>query len=136
MAASMIRCSWIFMASAADEDDNPFRTEANQEIGNRFLRLPEYSAGTHRDDSRSDIAQLVALFYYMLTGVAPRLLVDSEGRRPHEREHPRLRPLRQLPSWPRLRSLFDEAFGVQLDKRIPDLPTLRARLRTIETARG
>ena len=120
------------MASAADEDDDPFRTEANQELGNRFLRLPEYSAGAHRDDSRSDITQLVALFFYMLTGVTPRLLVDSEGRRPHEREHPRLTTLRAQQEWPRLRALFDDAFSVELDKRIPDLLALRIRLRAID----
>lgn len=120
------------MASAVDDDDDPFRTEANQEIGNRFLRLPEYSAGAHRDDTRSDITQLVALFYYMLTGITPRLLVDSKGLRPHEREHQRLTSLRQEQEWPRLRALFDEAFSLELDKRIPDLPTLRARLRAID----
>lgn len=120
------------MASAADEDDDPFRTEANQELGNRFLRLPEYSAGAHRDDPRSDITQLVALFFYMLTGIAPRLLVDSDGRRPHEREHARLTMLRAQPEWPRLRALFDDAFNVELDKRIPDLPALRDRLGSID----
>lgn len=120
------------MASAADEDDDPFRTEANQEIGNRFLRLPEYSAGAHRDDPRSDITQLVALFYYMLTGITPRLLVDSEGRRPHEREHAHLATLRKHQHWPRLRALFDEAFSIELDKRVVDLPALRARLCAID----
>ena len=38
------------MASAADEDEESFHTDDGQEIGNRFLRLPEYSAGAHRDD--------------------------------------------------------------------------------------
>lgn len=120
------------MASAADEDNDSFRTEANQELGNRFLRLPEYSAGAHRDDNRSDITQLVALFFYMLTGITPRLLVDSDGRRPHEREHPRLAVLKAQQQWPRLRALFDDAFIVELDKRIPDLPTLRARLKALD----
>ena len=120
------------MASAADENEDPFRTEAHQELGNRFVRLPEYSAGAHRDDPRSDITQLVALFFYMLTGITPRLLVDSDGRRPHEREHPRLAVLRAQREWPRLRALFDEAFILELDKRVPDLPTLRARLRALD----
>jgi serine/threonine protein kinase len=119
------------MASAADEESESFQTEGNQEIGNRFLRLPEYSAGAHRDDARSDITQLVALFFYMITALAPRQLVDSDGRRPHEREHPRLAPLRHEANWPRLRALFGAGFNVELDKRIADLTLLRARLRAL-----
>lgn len=119
------------MASAGNEHDGEFHTQADQEVGNRFLRLPEYAADTHRDDPRSDITQLVALMFYMITGITPRVLVDSEGRKPHEREHERLTGLRQRPEWPRLRQLFDIGFNVELDKRVPDLPTLRQYLHAL-----
>lgn len=65
-------------------------TNAGQELGNRFLRLPELSPGGNRRDCRSDITMLVGILFYMLTGITPRNLVDERGQLPHERPNEQL----------------------------------------------
>lgn len=61
-------------------------THTGQELGNRFLRLPELGAGsTDKHDPRSDVSFVTGILFYLLTGRPPRQLVDSEGNRPHER---------------------------------------------------
>ncbi len=63
-----------------------FQTEHGQEIGNRFIRLPELAAGSPlKQDVRSDIAFLGGVFFYLLSGIAPFSLIDAEGRMPHQR---------------------------------------------------
>jgi serine/threonine-protein kinase len=63
-----------------------FQTEHGQEIGNRFLRLPELSSGSPlKQDVRTDLTFLGGLLFYMLTGSAPSALFDAEGKMPHQR---------------------------------------------------
>ena len=63
-----------------------FETEHGQEIGNRFLRLPELSAGSSlKQDPRSDLSFAADILFYMLTGQHPDILQDAEGRLPHQR---------------------------------------------------
>jgi serine/threonine-protein kinase len=63
------------------------RTEDPQEIGNRFLRLPELGANSPlKQDARSDLTFVAGLFLYALTGQHPDMLLDSAGRLPHQRE--------------------------------------------------
>lgn len=65
-------------------NDN-FKTPKQVELGNRFLRLPEYSSGHHAFDESSDVTQIVGIFFYLLTGLYPRILLDTEGKLPHQR---------------------------------------------------
>ena len=88
-------------------------TEQGQELGNRFLRLPELSAGSPgKQDPRSDITLAAGILYYLLTGNAPRLLQDHEGRLPHQRDQ-ELATLKCVAgsSLYRLLGLFDLAFA-------------------------
>ena len=63
-----------------------FETEHGQEVGNRFLRLPELSAGSRlKQDPRSDLSFVAGILFYLLTGQNPDLLQDAEGRLPHQR---------------------------------------------------
>ena len=63
-----------------DLADIDFRTEDWQEVGNRFLRLPELSAGSlSKQDPRSDICFAAGILFYVLTGDHPDVLEDSEG---------------------------------------------------------
>lgn len=71
-------------AKTPDDENQDFNTESGQEIGNRFLRLPEHAAGRHLRDSRSDLTVLVGLLLYMITGQPPRVLEDANGRMPHQ----------------------------------------------------
>ncbi len=62
-----------------------FETEHGQELGNRFLRLPELAVGSEaKQDARSDIS-FAGVLFYVLTGMAPATLSDENGRMPHQR---------------------------------------------------
>ena len=92
--------------------DIDFATEHLQEIGNRFLRLPELSAGSPlKQDPRSDLSFAAGILFYMLTGMHPDLLQDAEGRLPHQRSRA-LTVLHRIGGvrYARLASLFDNAF--------------------------
>ena len=96
--------------SAPDID---FATEHLQEIGNRFLRLPELSAGSPlKQDPRSDLSFAAGILFYMLTGMHPDLLQDAEGRLPHQRSGV-IAVLRDIGGvrYNRLASLFDNSFA-------------------------
>lgn len=63
-----------------------FVTEDGQEIGNRFLRLPELAPDSLlKQDSRSDISFAGGILFYLLTGNPPSQLSDAEGKLPHQR---------------------------------------------------
>jgi serine/threonine protein kinase len=114
------------------ENTEEFLTDANQELGNRFLRLPEYAPGHHIRDSRSDVTMLVGIFFYLLTGVAPRLLLDGSGRMPHESQ------LQKFPQetiadsrWERIRRFFNVGFQQRVDMRCADIEELKAALASL-----
>lgn len=68
-----------------DEDETV--TETNQQLGNRFLFLPELVSGDKCEKHcvESDITQACAIFFYVLTGIIPNALVDGNGNKPHKR---------------------------------------------------
>ena len=102
-----------------DTQEIDLETEHGQEIGNRFLRLPELSAGSSlKQDPRSDLTFAAGILFYMLTGLHPDLLQDAEGRMPHQRSQP-LAILQDVAGvrFTRLASLFDNAFAPQIADR-------------------
>jgi serine/threonine protein kinase len=114
--------------SAAEE----FETGAGQELGNRFLRLPEYAPGHHVRDTRSDVTMLVAVLFYLLTGEAPRVLLDPQGRSPQEAMLERF-PAHTTtdPRWPRLRRVLNVGFQQRLDMRYVDTEQLAETLAAV-----
>jgi serine/threonine-protein kinase len=65
-------------------DDGLTRTQEN--FWNEFLSLPETNVeGNDRRDFRTDVTALCGLFFYCLTGRAPQLLLDGQGKLPHQR---------------------------------------------------
>jgi len=115
-----------------DERAPDFVTAVGQELGNRFLRLPEYAPGHHAYSTRSDITMLVAVLFYLLTGASPRVLLDSEGKMPHETLHDRF-PLQTTsdPRWKRLRRIFMVGFQNRLDQRYLDTEALSKALKAV-----
>lgn len=110
--------------------DVDFRTEDWQEVGNRFLRLPELSAGSRlKQDPRSDICFAAGILFYLLTGDHPDILEDGEGRLPHQRSNG-LAKLQQVASpWlARLLVLFDEAFATRLVNRFATVRAMQERM--------
>jgi serine/threonine protein kinase len=74
--------------SAYYEEDE-FETLFGVELGNRFIRLPEFSSGSDPDSKRkpqSDLTMIAAVFFYALVGKKPdpiktkRVLTRISGR--------------------------------------------------------
>lgn len=95
-----------------------YKTPDGKEQGNRFLRLPEFAPGGEHYDVRSDITMAAGLLCFMLTGTAPRTIVDEYGRHPHERpEAPVRAEVLKDPRWPRLSQIFRIAFQQRIESR-------------------
>lgn len=106
-----------------------FRTSVNQELGNRFLRLPEFAPGGEHKDPRSDLAMAAGLLFFMLSGRAPRVLLDYEGRYPHETSPSPIRTaVLEDRRWPRLSHVLRVAFQQRLEHRFRDAHEFTARL--------
>ena len=109
---------------------NDLETEQGQELGNRFLRLPELSAGSSfKQDPRSDISFAAGILYFLLTGQHPNVLQDAEGRLPHQRN----KVLERLEcvassSLHRISALFDRAFAPQIADRFTNADAMLAEL--------
>jgi serine/threonine protein kinase len=112
------------------DEDGRFETPVGQEIGNRFLRLPEHHADSpNKIDPRTDLTSCVAMLFFMLTQLEPRVLVDEANRYPHQREAASkiirdASPLRI----DRLLALFDQAFQSSLDFRFQSVDALKSSL--------
>ena len=123
---------WLldFGISYHDLADIDFRTEDWQEVGNRFLRLPELSAGSlSKQDPRSDICFAAGILFYVLTGDHPDVLEDSEGRLPHQRSAALAKlQLAASPQLSRLLALFDEAFATRLVNRFATVRAMHERM--------
>ena len=105
-------------------------TEQGQELGNRFLRLPELSAGSSlKQDPRSDVSFAAGILYFLLTGQHPNILQDAEGRLPHQRSQA-LETLARVAGsrLQRLLALFDRAFAPQIADRFTDADEMLAQL--------
>lgn len=123
---------WLldFGISYHDLANTDFKTEDWQEVGNRFLRLPELSAGSvSKQDLRSDICFAAGILFYVLTGDHPDVLEDSDGRMPHQRSAA-FAKLQQVASLhlPRLLALFDDAFATRLVNRVATTQAMRERM--------
>ncbi|MBV7539215.1 protein kinase [Duganella sp. sic0402] len=110
--------------------DVDFQTEDWQEVGNRFLRLPELSAGSRsKQDPRSDVSFAAGIFFYLLTGEHPDVLEDEDGRMPHQRKGAMMK-LRQATSSQlgRILALFDDAFTPRIADRFATVHAMRERM--------
>ena len=105
-------------------------TAHGQEIGNRFLRLPELAAGSYlKRDVRSDLSFAAGILLYLLTGQHPRILQDAEGRLPHQRTAA-LAMLREPVGarLPRLMTFFDNAFEPLIENRFANADAMLASM--------
>lgn len=75
-----------YMPEYHDGDDD---ITEGEELGNRFLRLPELSTkSADKRNHKSDIAFLGGILFYLLTGGhKPSIPLDENGNMPHQREN-------------------------------------------------
>ena len=65
------------------EDDEVAATPTEQQVGNRFLALPELTTpGSEKRDPRADLASCCGIFYFALSGDQPMTLRDGLLKRP------------------------------------------------------
>jgi serine/threonine-protein kinase len=119
------------------KDDPSFETatEHGDEIGNRFLRLPELSSGsTAKRDPRSDIAFLGGILFYSLTGTPPFSVMDSDGRMPHQRLEFSA-GLKSLAgdAFLELQDFFDHCFSQKLSARFSSADEMKVKLDALMT---
>jgi eukaryotic-like serine/threonine-protein kinase len=113
------------------EDVAAIDTPAREEVGNRFVRLPELAAeSTLKRDPRSDVTLCAGILFFLLTGIRPAQLSDHEGRMPHQRTD----VVRKLSGHSgldidQLLVLFDRAFDFRIDHRFQDADELAAGIR-------
>jgi serine/threonine protein kinase len=110
-----------------------FETDYAQELGNRFLRLPEMSSGsTAKHDKRTDISFLGGILYYLITATVPCVLIDEEGRMPHQRAGI-VEALRLGFQWklPLLLDFFDKSFSQKLSGRFSSTQDMGALLQRL-----
>jgi eukaryotic-like serine/threonine-protein kinase len=123
---------WLldFGLSYHNFSEQDFRTETPQEVGNRFLRLPELSAGSQsKQDIRSDISFAAGILFYLLTGNHPDTLVDGDGRMPHQR--PEALEKLQAVAGKRLSQIltfFDRSFEIRLSSRFSSVDEMKSAL--------
>jgi serine/threonine-protein kinase len=121
-------------------------TQVGQELGNRFLWLPELgSASSAKMDPRADISFVAGVLFFLLTGQRPRQLVDAEGNRPHERRTASFKSttLADERFNPSVVGLFQATFSIALSSRhasmselVRDLKALRQPVRISMSLRG
>jgi serine/threonine protein kinase len=114
-----------------ENTERPFDTDSGQEIGNRFLRLPEYTANRHVRDPRSDLTLMVGLLFYLVTGQQPRSLADPQGNMPHQSQ---IIPNELLGDrrWDKLSRFFSVGFQYSLDRRFQSVDQIRRSLGALE----
>ena len=129
LSPALIDFGLTFNINEPSDDETPDW----QQVGNRFLSLPEHAAfSANKRDLRSDISFCVAILFFALTGEHPATLTDGEGRLPHQRPGLRDR-LEALPKGPRLTLLhvFDIGFAFRLAHRWQNLDALRTHIERI-----
>jgi serine/threonine protein kinase len=114
------------------EDERDLTLPA-QEVGNRFLRLPEFHAGSSdQRDPRSDVTFCAGILFHLLTGITPRLLLNEKGLPPHQTEAGRnaLRKHTDIDIHALL-DVFDRAFDPTVHARWPTASGLAKALKRI-----
>jgi serine/threonine-protein kinase len=134
----IIRCNDIsapvlidFGISFNESDtDNTTLTEPRQQLGNRFLALPELQVNSSMQrDPRADITQCCGILFFALVGSPPVTLLDHAGRMPHQRPENQ-KALLKHPNdlLPKIYRFFDRAFEFQIDYRWQSIPELQQAL--------
>lgn len=114
------------------ESVDGFKTKTEQQMGNRFLLLPELTTPNNSPESKrqvvSDVTQLVGIFFFVLTGANPMTLQDEHRRMPHQRGD---FEYKRLTTGPALDILFSAGFSYEASKRIQTAGALLEWLETI-----
>ncbi len=113
-----------------EDSERSTLTSEGQQLGNRFLHLPELQTGDSRKRHvESDISQTCGLIFYALTGKTPGPIVDHEDLKPHQRDS--AKPIFDGINSPLIVSLFDKGFERILVRRFRSFDALKGRLHEV-----
>lgn len=112
-----------------NEREETGETGSEQQMGNRFLALPELQAKGVKREPRSDLTSLVGVLFFALSGEYPRVLADQKSRMPHQRpEAATIFTALSPPKQTALRHIFDRGFDGHIDRRFQSAEDLDAQL--------
>ncbi|QGL97171.1 hypothetical protein FEO90_10410 [Stenotrophomonas maltophilia] len=122
--------AWLPEDERPDGDEE---TDINQELGNRFLRLPEMAGGHERADRRSDVTFVVGILFYLLTHKKPyKLGYGGGGLPPHDYMRDRFtKATIEDPRFGRILSIFDVGFKTYPNQRFSSAAELIARIEEV-----
>ncbi len=113
-----------------DLSEDELRTMPEQALGNRFLILPELQAGSElKRDPRSDLTGVVAIFFFLLTGRYPTVLLDESGAMPHQRKGIDFADAVGSD----IKSFFERGFQYEIDSRFQSAEALMDALKRLES---
>lgn len=124
-------CLVDFGLSFNNQDEDPRLTGTEQQMGNRFIALPEFQTpkSGRKGDEISDLTQVVAVLFYLITGKQPMTLRDAEELPPHRRPGSSLESIVLNDQQRRaLEALFDAGFQWRADERFQTPEQLRRAL--------
>lgn len=109
-------------------------TGRGQQLGNRFLRLADFSPGSSDKRShRSDLTLCAGILFFALTGIMPRELRDENGNAPHQGKLGREALSKHTDiDFLRLMNLFDRAFEPKIHARWDSPNSFRCALAMIK----
>jgi serine/threonine protein kinase len=112
------------------DTDNTALTQPRQQLGNRFLALPELQVNSSMQrDPRADITQCCGILFFAIVGSPPVTLLDHEGRMPHQRpESQKALAKHHDGLLAKVNGIFDRAFGTHIDYRWQSIPELQQAL--------
>lgn len=117
-----------------ESEDDPFATAINQELGNRFLRLPELHGPDpdSKHDSRSDVTFVCGVFFWLLTHSKPFQLINEKMEAPHIAQANRFpEDVLSDPRWRLIHSIFDVGFAPGVTLRFQTASELCGRLKEL-----
>lgn len=116
--------------------DESINTEIEQQIGNRFLAIPELISPSSNPNKKrqfvSDITQLVGVLFYTLTSDQPMTLLDGDGRMPHQRKS---YLYKNMSEGEKIDDLFSNGFVYEVNQRINNSEALYAWIANIENTK-
>ncbi len=117
-----------------DDRTDEHGTVHEEELGNRFLRLPELAGGSaDKRDPRSDVTFAAGVFLYCLTAATPSVLVDEAGTLPHQRATVRERLAKSCGDTRcAVSRILDQAFQVKVEQRWPSADELRLAITALQ----
>lgn len=114
-----------------ESEEALLETGKGQELGNRWFRLADNAVGRLHRDPRTDVTMLVGILFHLLSGKSPRVIVDEDGKSPHEVEGIFTPETQSDLCWPRIRRIFSVGFQSAIDSRFQSMDELHQRLAEI-----